>query len=112
MLGHVNFSTIVRGAWHCCNLGYDLDAARQGQGLMTEALEAAIAFVFESWNLHRIQANYVPTNERSGKVLRRLGFTVEGYARDYLLIGGAWRDHVLTARTNPTWSAARAGITL
>lgn len=46
-------------------------------------------------------ANYVPTNERSGRLLRRLGFTVEGYARDYLFIDGAWRDHVLTSLTNP-----------
>jgi ribosomal-protein-alanine N-acetyltransferase len=30
--------------------------------------------------------------------LRALGFTVEGYARDYLFIDGAWRDHVLTAK--------------
>ncbi|MBC7910537.1 MAG: alanine acetyltransferase, partial [Pyrinomonadaceae bacterium] len=28
------------------------------------------------------------------------GFTVEGYARDYLLIDGEWRDHVLTSLTN------------
>jgi ribosomal-protein-alanine N-acetyltransferase len=45
-------------------------------------------------------ANYVPTNERSGRLLRRLGFVVEGYARDYLFIGGRFQDHVLTALTN------------
>jgi ribosomal-protein-alanine N-acetyltransferase len=45
-------------------------------------------------------ANYIPTNERSGLLLKRLGFAVEGYARDYLLINGQWRDHVLTALTN------------
>ena len=46
-------------------------------------------------------ANYMPINERSGRLLRSLGFQVEGYARDYLYVGGAWRDHVLTALTNP-----------
>ena len=46
-------------------------------------------------------ANYIPHNERSGRLLRRLGFMVEGYARDYLFINGAWRDHILTALTNP-----------
>jgi ribosomal-protein-alanine N-acetyltransferase len=101
VLGHVNFSQIVRGGAQSCSLGYSLDRRCVGRGLMTEALGAAIPFVFDKLKLHRIQANYVPTNERSGHVLRRLGFVVEGYARDYLFIGGAWRDHVLTSRINP-----------
>ncbi|MNR55956.1 ribosomal-protein-S5-alanine N-acetyltransferase [compost metagenome] len=45
-------------------------------------------------------AHYMPENERSGALLKRLGFEVEGLARDYLKINGAWRDHVLTARIN------------
>ncbi len=69
--------------------------------MMSEALSRAIPFVFDAFRLHRIQANYVPTNERSGRVLRELGFVVEGYARDYLFVGGRWRDHVLTALINP-----------
>jgi ribosomal-protein-alanine N-acetyltransferase len=48
--------------------------------------------------LHRVEANYQPNNERSGRLLRALGFTVEGYARAYLYIDGEWRDHVLTAK--------------
>jgi hypothetical protein len=45
--------------------------------------------------------NDIPTNERSGRLLRRLGFQVEGYARDYLYIHDGWRDHILTSLTNP-----------
>jgi ribosomal-protein-alanine N-acetyltransferase len=101
VLGHVNFNSIVRGASQAATLGYSLDHRHEGRGLMSEALAAAIPHVFRDLGLHRIQANYIPTNERSGRVLRRLGFVVEGYARDYLFIGGAWRDHVLTSLTNP-----------
>ena len=43
----------------------------------------------------------------SGALLARLGFEKEGYAKDYLLIDGQWRDHVLTALTTPDWSAGR-----
>lgn len=42
-------------------------------------------------------ANYMPTNEQSGRLLRKLGFSVEGYARDYLLLQGTWKDHPLTS---------------
>ncbi len=101
VLGHCNFNQFMRGAFQACFLGYSLDRRVVGKGIMTEALAGAIPYVFETAGLHRIQANYIPTNERSGKVLRRLGFVVEGYARDYLFIGGGWRDHVLTSLTNP-----------
>ena len=37
-------------------------------------------------------------NERSGRLLERLGFEKEGYAKRYLKIDGLWEDHVLTAK--------------
>lgn len=101
VLGNCNFGNFVWGAFHCATLGYRLDHRVEGQGVMTEALRCATKYMFDELGFHRIQANYRPTNERSGNVLRRLGFVVEGYARDYLFIDGAWRDHVLTSLTNP-----------
>lgn len=100
VIGDCNFTNFVRGPFQACYLGYKIDKRAEGRGLMGEALAAAINYAFETLRLHRIMANYVPTNERSGRVLRRLGFAVEGYARDYLLVGGAWRDHILTSMTN------------
>ncbi|MBI2392778.1 MAG: GNAT family N-acetyltransferase [Deltaproteobacteria bacterium] len=101
VVGVVSFTQFVRLAWLRCVLGYSIDQDHEGQGLLREALEGAIAFVFDELRFHRIEANYIPTNERSGNLLRRLGFDVEGYARDYLYLGGRWRDHVLTSKTNP-----------
>jgi ribosomal-protein-alanine N-acetyltransferase len=103
VVGSLNFTSFVRGAAHFCTVGYGLARDREGRGYMTEALRAAVAYVFGELNMHRIQANYVPRNERSGRVLRRLGFVVEGYARDYLFLDGRWEDHILTALTNPDW---------
>lgn len=101
VIAALSFSAILRGPAQYCNLGYHQAQDEQGKGHMREALPVAIAHVFDVLDLHRIQANYMPTNERSGKLLRHLGFVVEGYARDYLFINGAWRDHVLTSLTNP-----------
>jgi ribosomal-protein-alanine N-acetyltransferase len=103
-IGIVNFTAIIRLAFNCTNLGYSIDGEHEGQGLMREGLEASIGHVFSELNLHRIQANYQPDNERSGRLLERLGFVIEGYAKDYLLIDGAYRDHILTSLTNPDWS--------
>jgi len=103
IIGQCNFSNITGYAFYAAFLGYGLDHRFVGQGLMTEALEAAIGYCFRTLNLHRIMANHLPTNVRSANLLRRLGFVPEGYARDYLLIAGRWQDHVLTALTNPDW---------
>ncbi|HEV2911735.1 MAG TPA: ribosomal protein S5-alanine N-acetyltransferase [Pyrinomonadaceae bacterium] len=100
VIGVCNFTNFVRGPFQACYLGYSLGRRFEGRGLMFEALEAATRYAFDHLRLHRIMANYVPVNERSGKLLRRLGFVIEGYARDYLLIEGRWQDHILTSLTN------------
>lgn len=101
LLGTINISQIHRGPFDACYLGYGLAADAQGHGLMDEAARRVIRHVFDDMKLHRIMANYMPHNVRSGRLLRRLGFVVEGYARDYLRIAGRWEDHVLTSLTAP-----------
>jgi ribosomal-protein-alanine N-acetyltransferase len=90
----------VRGPLQACNLGYSVDASRQGQGLMREVVQAGIAYMFDTMGLHRIMANHMPSNLRSAKLLQSLGFEREGYARSYLQIAGQWQDMVLNARIN------------
>jgi len=103
VIGFVNFNNIVRRVAQYCNLGYGLAQAKQGQGFMDEALRHSIKYSFEVLNLHRVMANYMPHNVRSGRVLKKLGFVAEGFARDYLFINGRWEDHVLTSLTNDKW---------
>ena len=106
VIGSIHFSNVARGAMHGATLGYGLDAGSVGAGLMTEALREAIEAVFSAGiNLHRIQASWLPHNLRSGAVLQRLGFEDEGLARDYLFIGGRWRDHRIFALLNPLFVA-------
>ncbi|MBE7449078.1 MAG: GNAT family N-acetyltransferase [Kofleriaceae bacterium] len=101
VLGLLSLTDVARGAQQWANLGYGLDEREQGKGIMTEAVRAACAWAFTEQRLHRISASYMPGNERSGRVLRRAGFSVYGYARDYLFINGAWRDHLLAALVDP-----------
>ena len=69
---------------------------------MQQSLSLVIDYAFTEFRLHRLMAGYVVGNARSAKVLARLNFRVEGIARNYLYIDGAWRDHVLTALTDPS----------
>ncbi len=103
IVGNVNLTQVVRGAFQSCVLGYNLDEREQGHGYMTEAVRATVRFAFSEWHLHRVAANYMPRNTRSAAVLERCGFRIEGTAPAYLRINGRWEDHVLTAIVNPGW---------
>ena len=103
IIGFCNFSQIFRGPFQACYLGYQIDSSFEGKGLMSEAVEKAIQYMFEEQKLHRIMANYMPSNERSSRLLSKLGFEIEGRAKKYLLINGQWEDHILTSLTNEKW---------
>jgi ribosomal-protein-alanine N-acetyltransferase len=110
IVGRVNYTQVVRGPFQSCMLGYAIDHEREGRGLMREALQATLAHAFDELRLHRVQANYLSHNHRSARLLHRLGFRVEGLARDYLFVNGAWRDHVLSALTFPNFDTRIFGV--
>ena len=62
-------------------IGYVLAREHWGKGLMTEALDAFVAFGFGTLGLKRIEAELDPRNAASVKVLERVGFTNEGLRR-------------------------------
>ncbi len=105
VIGSIGYSQIARGPFCSCVLGYQIDREYEKRGLMNEALHATNRYMFEEQKLHRIAANYRPENVRSGRLLARLGFRIEGFAKDYLFIDGAWRDHVLTSIANDAFNA-------
>lgn len=80
--------------WRCCTLGYELARTRQGQGLMSEALRAALAWGFKHMALNRIEAQVHPDNQASLTLLERLGFKVEGRARQAGFWLGRYQDLV------------------
>ena len=103
LIGMVNFNNFIRGCFYSCFLGFKLSENIQGKGIITECLQAAISYVFEELNLHRISANYMPHNKASARVLEKCGFVQEGIAEDYLYINSKWEKHVLTSLINKEW---------
>ena len=97
IVGTVSLMNFVRGALQGCDLGYAIDAAHQGTGLMFWAVTQAVRYAFETLKLHRIEAACIPANARSIRVLEKAGFQREGLLRSYLRINGNWQDHYLYA---------------
>lgn len=77
--GFHEWDTEVRSA----DLGYDLDPAFWGAGLMFEALAAVLDFAFERLLMNRVQALVLADNQRSRRLLVRLGFVEEGVLRSH-----------------------------
>lgn len=94
VIGYVAFSNIVRGVFLSCYLGYKLDEDEINKGYITEAIQKGIDIIFNEYGLHRIEANIMPKNKRSLRVVEKLGFYNEGLAYKYLKINGKWEDHM------------------
>ena len=98
LLGGLTVGGVRRGVAETATLGYWIGARFAGQGRMTRAVAAIVDHGFTAMRLHRLEAACIPDNAASVKVLERNGFQREGFARGYLCINGAWRDHLLYAR--------------
>ncbi|WP_233275911.1 GNAT family N-acetyltransferase [Isoptericola variabilis] len=98
IVGRVNLSDIVRGAFCNAHLGYWVDARLAGRGIMSAAVEAAVTHARDDLGLHRVQAATLLHNAASQRVLERAGFERIGVAPKYLQIAGRWQDHVLFQR--------------
>lgn len=101
IIGTIALSNIVRGAFRSCFLGYSLDKDHVGKGYMTEAVNRVTEYAFSVLGLHRIEANVMPRNAASKRVLEKCGFEPEGLARKYLLINGVWEDHIHMVKFAP-----------
>jgi [ribosomal protein S5]-alanine N-acetyltransferase len=105
--GMINLSQIFYGPFRNAYLGYGLGVGFTGQGLMTEAVELIVRYAFGELKLHRIEANIQPENAASINVVKRAGFTKEGFSKKYLKIGGRWRDHERWALVREDWRPGR-----
>lgn len=95
LLGGLTLGQVRRGVAQAATIGYWMGAAHAGRGFMGRGLRASVAYAFSTLRLHRLEAACLPTNDRSIRLLERVGFRHEGLARSYLCIDGRWRDHLL-----------------
>jgi ribosomal-protein-alanine N-acetyltransferase len=99
LVGQLNASNVVHGVQRSCTMGYWVDGAVAGRGVVPTALALLIDHCFTSVGLHRVEVDIRPENAASLRVVEKLGLRREGFYERYLDIDGGWRDHVAFAVT-------------
>ena len=100
LIGKISLTNVVWGAFCSAFLGYKLDADHTGRGYMSMAVEMLVRYAFEELRLHRIEANVMPRNAASLRVLEKNDFVNGGLSKYYLRINGIWEDHIHMVKLN------------
>ena len=73
----------IREDTACCEIGYCLSDIYWGKGIMTEAFNEVIRFLFMTVGFNRIQSTHDVNNPASGRVMEKCGLQYEGTLRQY-----------------------------
>ena len=110
LVGELNVSSVTRGPFQSCSIGYWIDQRHAGNGYIPEAVVAGLRFAFEDLAVHRVEIAIVPRNRRSRRVVEKLALRSEGVAQRFLEINGCWEDHERFAITAEEWAQRRDGL--
>ena len=108
--GEINVNGVQRGPFQSAYVGYWIDEACAGMGLVPEAVVVVARHAFEDLSLHRLQIAIIPRNTASRRVVEKLKVRDEGVAVRYLEINGVWEDHIRYAMTIEEWHERRAEL--
>ena len=86
-------------------VGFTLAPDSQGRGLGTEAVVGLLDYLFRHLHKHRVSASVDPRNERSLRLLRRVGMRQEAHFLQSLHFKGEWADDTVFAILASEWSA-------
>lgn len=96
----------------CRMMGYVLSKAYWGQGLMTEAAKEVLRHAFENLGLEMVTISHFSYNQRSARVIEKLGFHREGILRKaFLRYDGSLLDDVGYSMTREEYQNLYCGET-
>jgi ribosomal-protein-alanine N-acetyltransferase len=104
VVGRILLAAIIGGGFQSASVGYWVTESMSGRGIASRALRLLVAHAFGERGLHRLEAATTLDNAASAHILTKAGFEQYGLARDYLRMGGRWRDHRLFQLLNATWT--------
>jgi len=99
MIGSIDFWRIDKNH-HRAEIGYTLHPDYHHQGIMSEAMDAALEHGFKHMKLHSVEANVNPANAASKKILEKHGFVLEAYFRENYHYNGKFLDSLIYSLLN------------
>lgn len=84
-------------------IGFCVGKAYWGRGIMTEAFQAVIDFLFGEVGVQRIEAGHDPNNPASGAVQRKCGLKYEGTLRRSIRSNQGITDKVVLSILKEEW---------
>ncbi|WP_114937215.1 GNAT family N-acetyltransferase [Mucilaginibacter endophyticus] len=93
-IGSIGFWRIEKNN-HRAEIGYLLNPVYQGQGIMQEAVTAALDYGFNVLRLHSVEARVSPGNIASIKLLLKNKFVQEAYFKEDHLFNGRFNDTMI-----------------
>ena len=89
MIGTCGFTRFTLES-NSAETGYVLNPRYWGIGVAPEALRAVMRFGFMELRMHRLEARYMIGNDRSRRVMEKVGMRYEGTHRDSLFVKGRY----------------------
>ncbi|HVQ18613.1 MAG TPA: GNAT family protein [Actinomycetes bacterium] len=97
LAGQLTVGGITYGSLRGGHVGYWVDQALAGRGVIPTGVALAADHAFGVLHLHRLEISMRPENHASRRVAEKLGFRFEGTRPAFLHIDGEWRDHLVYA---------------
>ena len=92
-----------RDAGRQAELGFSFAAEHQGRGYATEAVRRVVEHLLVEEGLHRVTAECDARNDRSARLLERVGFRREGHLRASTWMKGEWTDDLIFGVLASEW---------
>jgi len=92
------------------SIGYWIRKDMTGKNLATAATAVLMNYLFEKLRLHRIYIQAATENEASNKVIRKLGFKLEGILRENERVNDRFLDHNIYGMTEDDFKDTKANL--
>lgn len=89
-------------------IGYWLDVAMNGRGIMTRAVEKLTGLAFDVWGANRVEIQAAVENKKSRAIPERLGFNQDGILRQREIVRpGVIYDIVMYSKLKSEWEKGK-----